>query len=137
MRTSYIQAEFLFCSYGGSTALGWARCNGPTLCLPCTCFCRSLALLHTHARPPDSHALCEVSEAMILARTVTCTFFRISCTENAARTVTHRDGSLGMLHVLRAGTFGIVFALPVVGDSAEDSTVCAAGEMNYDTCSNY
>ncbi len=42
-----------------------------------------------------------------------------------------------MLHVLRAGAFGIVFALPVASDSAGDSTVCGAGEMNYDTCSNY
>jgi hypothetical protein len=51
--------------------------------------------------------------------------------------VTHGDGSLGMLHVLRAGAFGIVFALSVTGDPAEDSTVCGAGEMNYDTCSDY
>jgi hypothetical protein len=73
-------------------------------------------------------------EATILARTVTCTFFRIACTENAAGAVTHRDGSLGMLHVLCAGAFGIIFALSVTGDPAEDSTVCGAGEMNYDTC---
>jgi hypothetical protein len=46
----------------------------------------------------------------------------------------HRDGSLGMLHVLCAGAFGIIFALSVTGDPAEDSTVCGAGEMNYDTC---
>jgi hypothetical protein len=74
---------------------------------------------------------------MSLARTVTCTFFRISYTENAAGAVTHRDGSLGMLHVLRAGAFGIIFALPVAGDPAEAGTVCGAGEMNYDTCSDY
>ena len=51
--------------------------------------------------------------------------------------MTHCDGSLGMLHILRAGAFGIVFALSVTGDPAEDSTVCGAGEMNYDTCSDY
>lgn len=47
---------------------------------------------HLHAAlDVDPHALCRVSEDMILAGTVMCTFFRKSCTENVAETGTPRD----------------------------------------------
>ena len=60
------------------------------------------------------------SEDMRLAGAVMCTFFRRSCTENVAETETHRAVPLAMLHALRSGAFGIVFALLGVSDSAED-----------------
>jgi hypothetical protein len=47
---------------------------------------------HLHAAlDVDPHALCRVSEGMILAGTVMCTFFRKSCTENVAETGAPRD----------------------------------------------
>ena len=78
-----------------------------------------------------------VSEDMILAGTVMCTFFRKACTENVAETGTPRDVLLDMLHDLRAGAFGIVFALLEVSDLTKDGTACSAGEMNHGTCSDY
>ena len=74
---------------------------------------------------------------MSLAGTVMCTFFRKACTKNVAETRTPRDVPLDMLHALRAGTFGIIFAL--LGDSnpAEDGAACSVGEMDHGTCSDY
>jgi hypothetical protein len=82
-------------------------------------------------------ALCRVSEDMILAGTVMCTFFRTSCTENVAETETLRDVPLDMLHALRASAFGIVFALLGGSDPAEDGAACSVGEMNQGTCSDH
>ena len=66
-----------------------------------------------------------------------CTFFRRSCTENVAETGMHRDVPLDMLHALRSGAFGIVFALLRSSDPAEDGAVCRVGEMDHGTCSDY
>jgi hypothetical protein len=74
---------------------------------------------------------------MILAGTVMCTFFRKACTENVAETRTPRDVSLDMPHALRAGAFGIVFALLGSSDPAEDDAACSVGEMDHGTCANY
>ena len=49
----------------------------------------------------------------------------------------HRDVPLGIPHALRAGVFGIVFALSRDGDPAEDGAACSAGEMNHGTCFDY
>ena len=42
-----------------------------------------------------------------------------------------------MLHALRAGTFGIVFALLGDSDPAEDGAACSVGEVDHGTCSDY
>ena len=49
----------------------------------------------------------------------------------------HRAVPLGIPHALRAGVFGIVFALSRAGDLAEDGAACSAGEMNHGTCFDY
>jgi hypothetical protein len=66
-----------------------------------------------------------------------CTFFRKSCTENAAGTTTHRDIPLDMLHARRASAVGIVFALLEASDLTKDGTACSAGEINHGTRSDY
>src|SRR4030095_4043989 len=98
---------------------------------------RSLSLLHTHARPPDPHALCRVAEDTILAGTVMGSFFRKSGTENVAETGTPRDVPLDMPHALRAGAFGIVFALLGSSDPAEDGAACSVGEVDHGKSADY
>ena len=74
---------------------------------------------------------------MILAGTVMCTFFRKVCTENVAETRTPRDVPLDMLHALRAGAFGILFALLGGSDPAEDGAACSVGGVDHGTCADY
>ena len=74
---------------------------------------------------------------MVSTGTVMCTFFRKSCTENAAGPGTYRVVPFDMLHVLHASAFGINFALLDASDPAEDGAACSAGEMNHGTCSDY
>ena len=63
-------------SFGLADNLSWGQCGLWN-------FTRIVLVPHV-----DPHALCRVSEDMILAGTVMCTFFRQLCTENVAGTGT-------------------------------------------------
>ena len=54
-----------------------------------------------------------------------------------AETGTPRDVPLDMPHALRAGAFGIVFALLRFSHPAEDGAACSVGEMDHGTCADY